>query len=550
MADGAHSETSPSKASTIAALLLLAVGAGVFLSFSIRLFSDHFANSDIAGITYNTDILLDGGLPYRDTVEYKSPGTFFLFAAIFKLAGRSLTAVQVVFAAWLLIGAWAVWVAAVTLYGRTSRPAGRLAAAGATALYLLSAAQFEYNYSAWMTPAYAWAFTLLLLGLRRDRWYWHLLAGAVAMLALLLKSQAVVLGLVFPVAWLWARWRGEHGAAWHAPLVWVAGAGCAALPLVILYLSHGALPELAAGAFPVAAAREYAARVPLPFPWYELVWKVLHKAFNAFPLAVALLAAAVVGVLWELRRRRGTETRRSEPILPQVVLLIAAVIATGLGGLRFFGHYFIQYVPGLALVAAHPAAYRLIRGSGVALPGRVFGWVVAVACLAAAIPQGDAILWGRSLGYGSRKSNPRARDVAAASDYIRQRTTSDDRIFVWGWAGWPVYFWADRRSPCPIYKELGVVTTFNTNSTFRLRSRPIMFKPGPAADMLVQSFREHPPAYFVHSDHYEKINGDVPGPLAQFKALRTILDRQYTLERVFGGLRVYGHRTESPRPQH
>lgn len=531
----------PSKTARLAPLVLLTVGAGVFLLFSGRLFTNHFANSDIAGITYNADIILDGGLPYRDTVEYKSPGTFFLLALIFKLAGRSLTAVRIVFDIWLLVGAAAVWLAGITLYGRANPTTGRIAAAGAAALYLLSAAQFEYNYSAWMTPVYAWAFTALLLGLRRGGWYWHLAAGAVAILALLFKAQAVVLAVVLPATWLWAYRRRQHHAAWYAPLAWVAGAACAALPLVILYHSHGALRELASGVLPLAAAREYAEQASTPFRWYELAWLVLEQLFRLFPLAGALAAVATAGVIWERLRAYPSEANRSEPFLPPAVLLAAAVLAAGLGGMRFFGHYLIQYLPGLALVAAHPAAYRLLRARGASAAGKTLGWVLAAACLAAAIPQGDAIVRGRPINYGVRRSAQRAGIVARAGEYIRQHTTPDDTIFAWGWWAWPVYFQADRRSPCPVYKGLGTVTTFNTNSAFT-RSGPIRFKPGPAADRLVEAFVEHPPAYFVQSNYYEVINGPGRDPLNEFEALSAIIDRHYVLEKVIGDLRLYARR--------
>ena len=48
--------------------------------------------------TYLTqaDGILAGRLPYRDTFDHKTPGTYVLFAAVLAATGRSLAAVQLV----------------------------------------------------------------------------------------------------------------------------------------------------------------------------------------------------------------------------------------------------------------------------------------------------------------------------------------------------------------------------------------------------------------------------------------------------------------------
>ncbi|MBA3549423.1 MAG: hypothetical protein H0T76_23355, partial [Nannocystis sp.] len=174
-------------------------------------------NADIAGILYEADIIGDGGVPYRDTLDMKSPGTWFLFAAIFAGLGRSMDAVQLVYTGWCLLAAPAIWLAARVLYGPG------LAAGAAVLLYLAAIGCFDLNYSAWMATPYAWAFACLLLGLR-GRWGWHLLAGVFAALAMTIKAQAFVLAPCFALVWLWARRGGEPGATLRAWPLWAAGA--------------------------------------------------------------------------------------------------------------------------------------------------------------------------------------------------------------------------------------------------------------------------------------------------------------------------------------
>ena len=87
-------------------------------------------------------------------------------------------------------------------------------------------------------------------------------------------------------------------------------------------------------------------------------------------------------------------------------------------------------------------------------------------------------------GKASRVDHRAAEATREIGDIIRANTTKDDCIQVWGWAAWPVYFYADRRACTPIFKVLGQVTHANQNSMVT-RSRSADFKPGPLADLLV-----------------------------------------------------------------
>ena len=56
------------------------------------------------------DVILDGGVIYRDAIDQRTPLSYYVFAAVFSVAGNSLFAVRVVIAAMigltaLLLGA-------------------------------------------------------------------------------------------------------------------------------------------------------------------------------------------------------------------------------------------------------------------------------------------------------------------------------------------------------------------------------------------------------------------------------------------------------------
>ena len=134
--------------------LLALLGACAFWWVRSQAIEGTVGNADVAGILYNADVLLRSELPFRDSIEYKSPASFFLAAAVFSLFGRDLEVLRAAFSVWMFLGGVVVYLAARWLYrDRTDVSAGM-----AAGLYWLSAGHFDFNYSSWMVPAYALSF--------------------------------------------------------------------------------------------------------------------------------------------------------------------------------------------------------------------------------------------------------------------------------------------------------------------------------------------------------------------------------------------------------
>ena len=480
-------------------------------------------NADIAGILYEADIILDGGVPYRDTLDMKSPGTWFLFAAIFRFVAREIWAVQLAYTTWCLLAAPAIWLAARALYGERSY------AGLAVLLYLAAVGLFDLNYSAWMTTPYAWAFACLVLGLRGGSRRWHVLGGGFAAVAVVFKPHAFVLAPTFVLVWLWSRRRGEVGARWSAWPLWLVGAGLGLAPLVLWYWQQDALPELVAGLFPLEVAREYGERSLGTDWWGWRAGKVPLQLLAVYPLHATLGVATLLGC-----RRARHEGRSFAPLLPAMVFFAMSVVGCGVGGLRFYIHYLPQYLPGLALLAAHPESLAYLRKwrGGLAggqrwVPGVLAATsVVLAAVLTIQIPLGKA-------ARVDHKGNPHAQ---LAGEYIASHSEPDDRVQVWGWAAWSVYFWADRQAPSPVFKVLGQATDYNQNGLFS-RSKRVDFRPGPAADMLLKAFQNDPPAFFVRAVPF--FPGAREDPLDQWPELRAIVAEKYVMRQRFGKIKVY-----------
>ena len=489
-------------------------------------------NPDIAGILYSADALNHGLVPYRDTIDMKPPGTFFLVAAVFRFGARNLDALQIAYAIWLALGAPAMAVAADVLYESDEQK--KRTRACAVGLYLLTIGVFDMNYASWMTVAYAWSFAMLLVGLLRGRWYAHLLAGVLGAFACLLKTQALVLLPLFALSWWWSKRRRDPGATYSAFAWWALGAAFGLAPLCTFYAAHGAVPELLRGLFPIASATAYSARRVLGFADLKLLWQVPRQTLRHLPLLVTLAVAAAMGA-----RKRQPESEHTEsPFMPQLLFWALSIAGCALGGLRFFIHYLPQCVPALVLLAAHPKSLQWLLAPRERLVPRVrFFAARGHALLASGLA--FFLLVRIPFGLAASVDNRGSAMVEVAGKMIRDHTTPDDRILVWGWPAWGTYYFADRRSPSPIFKVLGQLTDFNDNSDFS-PATAIHFRDGPLARELLSDMKNDPPAYFVRARPF--FPGSATDPLDEFVELRDLVARDYVPVAGYGHIGVYERR--------
>lgn len=502
--------------------VIVALGVVAFLGERLHVLDDDFPNPDIAGIVYNAELLLRGGLPYVDTVEIKPPGAFELAALSIAMLGRSLEALQLVYAVWLLFGAWAVAWAAEAVYA-DDNPAHRESTATAAMVALVAMGMFSYNYTGWMTPASAIAVGAALRGLRTNRLPWSVLAGAAACLAVVIIQRAVVLAAVLPILWSWARARKLPGAAWSAVLAWLLGALAMALVVAMPWIAAGRLGTLVDALAPWSVARDYSGASSGGLGVLPALAKQLLQVFW-FPLGVIALAA------YAARESRWGWSAW----VPGVAWLSLSIVAAGIGGMRFYLHYLVQYAPALGLLAGHPA-----------LHARVYTRDRVLAALLGALVLAQLVEIGLGRGHRyeamARRLQSGRTAAQAAGAHIRERPSPDDTVMAWGWTAWPIYYWSERHSATRVYKPLGTLTTFNTNTEFGNGPGPV-FRPGPIADEVIASFDRRPPAYFVYSPSMVDAFGARPDPLEHFTELRDRIARDYVAEAQYGDLVLFRRR--------
>jgi hypothetical protein len=174
--------------------------------------------------------LLRGDVPYRDLFDNKPPIVYGWYAFSFLLFGESVVAPRIVAALLLSLTTLAIFGEARLLFSRRAAYFGAGAFALATGLPFVA---LHANTEAYMLLPLVTSLGAFIIGMRRDRLVWFMLAGALGALAVMTKQVAVwnlVALAIMAVAW---RWRSGE-TAWRriTPLLSLLTGGAAIMALI------------------------------------------------------------------------------------------------------------------------------------------------------------------------------------------------------------------------------------------------------------------------------------------------------------------------------
>jgi hypothetical protein len=207
---------------------------------------------------------------------------------------------------------------------------------------------------------------------------------------------------------------------------------------------------------------------------------------------------------------------RGRQASPELWLWLASAAVGVVAGLRFFGHYYLELLAPLSLIAT-PAVIELasqqrrrLAFAAVALPA--LGVTVA-----GFVPAGDEGI----------------QRFPAVAQRVKALTDADETLFIWGQL--PELYWAANREPATRFIHNGFLTG-NSGERPNGSGRPSDGIPG-AWTMLARDLSARPPDLVADVTH-AKIRGSQYYPLSTTPLWKTIA-RDYHLVGTINGVRLY-----------
>ena len=478
-----------------AALLVLASLLYVGLRIPhlhIMFFNVDEAVSAVVGMT-----ILEGGLPYVDAIDHRGPLTYGFFALIFSLFGDwNMLAVQGVYTGLHVV-------MAVLLFLLGKKLDGPWTGSWAALLFVVStwvSPLFE------MWPAHTeWLLTLCAtMGyglyvispgrtgeLSGPRVVGLIGAGCLFGIGFLskqpgaLEAGGIGLYLVLELGWrqrCWSALLAEVGwmlLGWLLPLTW----------LIWRYAQADALADLWFYAW------EYNTSYYVgPQDWLtRLDYSI--KLFPAFFMNKVLLASLLGASLWLFPWREVRHASSEGTPLAQRWLLPGWLIATCLQGLiggRAFEHYLIPCLAPMSLLSAWVFLRwheRLRSFPSLWRPGLL---AVGLALLLPILQQWQQYKF-------MRQEDTSIIEFLDVASYVRARTETEDRLFVWGFA--PQIFALTERMPASRFNFCTFLVGLVPGVSVDVETAQSYEVPG-AWKALASDFQAHPPAYIIDATRF------------------------------------------------
>jgi 4-amino-4-deoxy-L-arabinose transferase-like glycosyltransferase len=463
---------------------------------------------------------LDGGTLYRTAVDTKPPGIYYIYVAVFKVAGKNnLLAVHVL--AILVVAATALVI---------RRIGARVGDDWAGAWSGIGYAVFVHAYRPGDTlPANTEIFASLFLALsvlaflqgeRKAGWSWMFLSGTLVGVATLIRQpSAVTLGAMLAyLVYLRLIPRCQSlGRVLAAGSGVVTGFIAVIAGLAWYYQCQGNLHDayLWAWAF---AVRYVESETTFPYVLKRLV-------------TVHLTVILAWGLLWYFGIRQVIETLRSfrrwRAVPTEQVLLILWLVLSYLAifiGWRFPGHYHLAVLPPLSILAGN--AFSRFVAEQRRSPQARWRWIRTGIISAAALP---------AIGFLVMAFTVRTQtlDFLPTVQQIVKETSANDRIFVWGSTP-QLYSFSGRRMATRFVSCTHLVGAYASRPR-EVRDRAESVIPG-SWDMLQADWEAHPPALIIDMSTVDPFWA--AHPMTRYPVLRAYL-ANYRVEGVINGETIY-----------
>src|SRR5215475_13302565 len=449
--------------------------------------------------------ILDGGAVYRTAVDTKPPGMYYIYAAVFQVAGRNnLLAVHI-------LAIFVVAATALVVWKIGARVANEWAGAWAGIGYAVFVHAYRPNdtlgANSEIFAALPLALSVLgfLQGLKKPALGLMFLSGALVGVATLIRQpSAVTLGaLLACLAYDWLIPRGHSfGRVLTAGSGLMIGFIAVIAALASYYAVQGNLHDAYLWAW-AYAVRYVESETTFPFVLERLV--TVH-------LAVILLS----GVLWYFGIRQVVETlrffcRRKAAPTDQVLLvfwLVLSYLAIFIGW-RFPGQYHLAVLPPLSILAGQ--AFSRFVAKQRRSPRPHWLWIRTGIIGAAALP---------AIGFlvGAFVVRKQTLNFLPIVQQIVKETSPNDRIFVWG-SSPQLYSFSDRRMATRFVSCSHLVGAYASRPR-EVRDRGKGIIPGAWA-MFQADWDAHPPVLIIDTSAVDRFWSN--HPMTRYPVLRAYL---------------------------
>ncbi len=420
-----------------------ALGVILLMAIIIRSnFLDISFERDEGTYSYMGQLLLDGKVPYKDFYTMKLPGIYYAYAFLIAIFGASVKGLHIGFLLVNMTSIFMLYLLGKRLFGQL----GGIATAAAFGLMSLAPGLSGFTCQSEHLVAFFLIAGALLVStaLEKQKAWWFILAGVVMCLTFSIKQNGVFFilfgGLYIVLHHLLSGNIKEqikpiirNGLLYSAGVFGLYGLLCAIMAM------QGAFSDF--WYFTFEYPRAYSSAIPWDVGIGFLKTNLGKVSDGYMPFWIM----AILGLLLVFLAKNEKKTTVF------VVLLAVLCFLSVWPGMRFYGHYWLHFLPGWALAVGgafyglQKLAERLNISSSlatVALSG-----ILAVLCVANIAgnskyyfnPDHTSVL--RDV-YGFNPF-PEAREVG---EYIRKNTQEGDQIAVMG-SEPQIHFYADRRAP-------------------------------------------------------------------------------------------------------
>lgn len=476
-------------------------------------------------------IIMDGGLPYRDAVENKTPGIFYIYQLVFSIFGKyNMLAVHMFTFFWTICTAFILGILAFKLGGKSS--ALLVSFFYLTFTTVLYPKMIAANSEIFMVLPYSLAVLLLYYALINDKKYLFLIAGFFSGLAPLIKQVGgveivvvfIYLVIVIPVLQGKKAFLRSTGCFILYGIGFIVPIGIVAL----LFYKYGIIKDW------IFWNLTYTSRYIGAGSSSQSFLSQVFTQFIPFVLSTAILW--VLCFIWIKRIINDLRSQKrnfaSHFSLFLILWLFFSIFVTFLGS-RMFGHYFIQIIPPLVLIAAILGG-NLIDNAVEAVRKKIKAAVITFTIIPGLVFAGIAIpfeatteTWG--------KIEP---DFRPATDYIRNNTDSSDKIFVWGWFT-AIYVYS-QRIPSTRFVNTHMHTGYKKGNDPDEKNRSdVTWNLIPEAwPMLEHDLKKSLPELIIDTSpgNYHAFRRY---PVKDYPILRQIIDNYYRFEKNIAGVDIY-----------